>query len=102
MSLRLTGLTVALAIVGVLGLATPVLAQNDQNNTSSEHGLTGPSPSSTGVGERGTKVGRSTQPGQPDQSAVADPNKTGVGERGTKAGPSSSETATPGTHHDRD
>jgi hypothetical protein len=100
--LRLTGLKAVLAITavsGTLGLATPVLAQN---STSSDRGLTGPNPSSTGAGERGTKVGRSTQPGQPDQSAVADPNKTGVGERGTKAGPSSSETATPGTHHDRD
>jgi hypothetical protein len=69
-------------------LVSPVLAQNVQGGAkatgSAKETETGQS-GQTGAGERGTKVGPTTEAGQPPQPKTAE---TGVPPRGTKVAPS--------------
>lgn len=75
------GLPAAVVLALSLG-AAPAMAQNTQGNSSTDNG---PKASQTGVGQRGTEVGPSTQPGQPSQPGAS---QTGTGPRGTEVGPS--------------
>ena len=84
----------ALALLGVLGLATQGLAQQQAapSGTASDA-------EKTGVGPRGTKVAPSTDPTLTTNPASPPASTTGVQPRGTKAGPSTdpgSPTHTPG------
>jgi hypothetical protein len=68
-------------LAGVTGFAANTRAQNAGANSG-----TVAAPEKTGVGERGTKAGPSTDPGL-DKTSSSSPSQTGVGERGGKAGP---------------
>jgi hypothetical protein len=74
------------------GLVSPAFAQNVQGGAKAtgsaketESGQSG----QAGAGERGTKVGPTTTPGQQPQPATAE---TGVEPRGTKVAPSTNPT----------
>ncbi len=83
---RFSSRAAVIAVGLALGVA-PALAQNVQGNTgnSKTNDTAGMQASQTGAGPRGTTVGPSTEPGQPNQPATAE---TGVPPRGTKAAPS--------------
>lgn len=71
----------AIAVVGVLGLVAPAMAQNQQQGGAGEAKQT---PTSTAVGQKSTE-GRSTQPSQTDQGGAGEakgtPGPTSAGER---------------------
>ena len=108
---RLTGLKITVAVIGLcgaLGLAVPALAQENAHKKM-DNNQVGPSPQSTGVGERGSssKVAPSTEPGGAASNATD--TTTGVGQRGTKVAPSTEPGKSGGTttgssshHTDRD
>jgi hypothetical protein len=78
----------ALTLLGLLGLATQGLAQQQ----SSPAGTTSDA-DKTGVGQRGTKVAPSSNPTLATNPASPPPSTTGATSRGSKAGP----TTTPGS-----
>ena len=82
-----------LALLGVLGLATTGLAQQQSSPAG-----TASDAEKTGVGQRGTKIAPSTNPTLATNPASPPASTTGATARGTKAGPSTdpgSPTQTP-------
>jgi hypothetical protein len=78
------------------GMVSPVLAQaitkgaegvgtGNSSTSAMNQNEQGPDAGQTGIGQRGTKVAPSTEPGKPSQPKTAD---TGVQPRGTKVAPS--------------
>ena len=82
----------AMAVIGLcgaLGLAVPVMAQNTSGDMNKSD------QAKTGVGERGTKVAPSTQPGQANEGTAG----TGGESRGARTAPQSNEEGKPTTGH---
>jgi len=82
----------AMAVVGlcgVLGLAVPAMAQNTSGDMNKSD------QAKTGVGERGTKVAPSTQPGQTNVGTSG----AGMESRGSRTAPPSNEEGKPTTGH---
>jgi hypothetical protein len=71
------------------GLVSPAFAQNVQGGAKATGSAKEPESGQAGAGERGTKVGPTTTPGQQPQPATAE---TGVEPRGTKVAPSTNPT----------
>jgi hypothetical protein len=92
MDMRVPKMKAAMAVVGltgILGLAVPAVAQNtggDMNKMDQ---------AKTGVGERGTKVAPSTEPGQANQGTAG----AGKESRGSRTAPPSNEEGKPTTGH---
>ena len=82
----------AMAVVGlcgVLGLAVPAMAQNTSSDMNKSD------QAKTGVGQRGTKVAPSTQPGQANEGTAG----AGMESRGSRTAPQSNEEGKPTTGH---
>jgi hypothetical protein len=83
---------IAIAVVGLcgaFGLAVPVMAQNTSGD------MNKPDQAKTGVGQTGTKVGPSTQPGQANEGTTG----AGMQSRGSRTAPPSNEEGEPTTGH---
>lgn len=79
----------AAGLCGVLGLAVPAMAQNTSGDMNKSD------QAKTGVGERGTKVSPSTQPGQTNEGTAG----AGIESRGSRNTPPSNEEGKPTTGH---
>lgn len=82
----------AMAVVGlcgILGLAVPAMAQNTSSDMNKSD------QAKTGVGQRGTKVAPSTQPGQANEGTAG----AGMQSRGSRNTPPSNEEGKPTTGH---
>jgi hypothetical protein len=96
MILRIDQAKAAIAVVGLcglFGLVAPAMAQNTSGDMNKSDG------SKTGVGQRGTKVGPSTEPGMSDQSTGGGASQTGNESRGSRTAPPSNEQGTPTAGH---